>query len=109
MRFVENQILENEVVLFSYPEPFAPYRWYETQPELSYGATDSINASPSKTDLLTKNILKRNVTGIYYFEYLRDLSDSSYSVLSVIFDEGFTERSRTGDFNSVGHIIYFRR
>jgi len=108
VEYIEKRIRANEVVLFSFPEPFAPYRWYERMPDLSFGATDSISANKNETQLKTINLIS-DKTGIYYFDYLHDLSDSSSVVMNTIRNEGFTERDKIGSFNGVGFIYYFIR
>ncbi len=106
--YVEHNILENEIVLFSYPEPFAPYRWYEKRPELSFGATDSIKADYEKSYPKTVDLLSGK-SGVYYFEYLRDLSDSSNVVFDTIKDSGFEIKKEIGDYNGVGKIYHLEK
>jgi len=106
--YVENRVADNEIVLFSYPEPFAPYRWYEKKADLSFGATDSIKADGINASDKTKKLIA-NVSGIYYFEYLNDLSDPSRIVMSTIVENGFVEKEVIGDFNGVGLIYHFVR
>jgi hypothetical protein len=107
VRFVENSIKNNEIVVFEYPEPFAPYRWYERKPDLSFGLTDSIYASDNKTTLLTIETIN-DKSGLYYFEYLRDLSDPNRIVEKVIKDHDFTA-SAVYNFNGIGQVYYFSR
>ena len=106
--YVENRIADNEIVVFSYPEPFAPYRWYEKKEYLSFGAADSIKADPILSTQKTNDLIKSK-NGIYYFEYLNDLSDPTRIVMNVIVENGFTEKEVIGDFNGVGVIYHFVR
>jgi len=106
--YVENRIADNEIVIFSYPEPFAPYRWYEKKEYLSFGATDSIKTEKVNASDKTRELVS-NVSGVYYFEYLNDLSDPTRIVMNVIVESGFTEKEVTGDFNGVGMIYHFVR
>ncbi len=106
--YVENRVTDNEIVLFSYPEPFAPYRWYEKKEDLSFGATDSIKAGNIETSIKTKKLIT-GVSGIYYFEYLNDLSDPERVVMGTIEENGFFEKEVIGDFNGVGLIYHFVR
>lgn len=102
---IVNQNIEaNEVVLFSYPEPFAPYRWYEKN-GYSFGATDSILAT-QKTINITKSLID-NKSGVYYFEYLSGLSDPEHFVESSI--RGDFVLQKTYNFNGVGFVKYYKR
>jgi hypothetical protein len=106
--YVESKINISEIVIFSYPEPFAPYRWYEKKPERSYGATDSIYAGYDLTTLKTENIIS-GVNGLYYFEYLKDISDPNSIVLTTIKNRGFKEKEKIGSYDGVGYIYYFTK
>jgi len=105
--FVETNALDNEIVIFEYPEPFAPYRWYETTPNISFGATDSIASDPLKTAQLTKAITN-NKHGVFYFEYLRDLSDPQRVVEETLKGEGFGVKEIVS-FVGVGQVYYYTR
>lgn len=96
-----------EVVIFEYPEAFAPYRWYAKGKVEAVGATDSISASYTKTFEKTKNIIK-DKTGIYYFEYLKDLSDPEGAVKAALKENGFKEKE-VFNFVGVGHVIYWQK
>lgn len=105
VRFVESRVEESEVVLFSYPQPFSPYRWYARKSHLAHGATDSISADPE----LTKNNVEKIVSskkGVYYFEYLKDLSDPQSIVQNTIINQGFVETA-IHDFPGVGLLYYY--
>jgi len=106
--YIESRLKPSEAVLFSYPEPFAPYRWYEKMPDRSLGATDSIYASSIPSEVITKNAIN-NRMGVYYFDYLKDISDPNSIVLTTIVDSGFKEIQKIGAFNGVGFIYYFGR
>jgi len=101
--WVQSHIKPDEEVLFSYPEPFAPFRWYAN---LGRGATDSILAT-NKSIEITKDLIKdRN--GIYYFEYLSGLSDPQKTVQTAIVDSNFREKN-VYNFNGVGLVYYYVR
>lgn len=104
--FVEGKAKEGEIVLFDFPEPVAPYQWYEKGIVEAYGATDSISSNQDKTIQITKKLIS-NKSGIYYFEYLRGLTDPERYVERVIENEGFTVQE-IYDFIGVGQIIYYK-
>lgn len=105
--FVEQNAKENELALFEFPEPFAPYRWYASDKVEAKGATDSINANVDNTKEKTCELLDGK-DGVYYFEYLRDLSDPQKAVEQVLQEEGFIQESAV-NFVGVGQVHYFKK
>lgn len=105
--FVESSVKENEVVIFEYPQPFAPYRWYETKPEISVGVTNSISANPEETKNLVLAAIS-NRSGLYYFDYLHDLSDPQNTVRTTLNTEGF-KVDAVYNFNGLGQVYYYTR
>ena len=106
--FIENNAKNSDIVIFDYPEPFAPYRWYAKGKVKAIGVTDSIVANAGKTTEITENAIKdRN--GVYYFEYLRDLSDPKQVVEKALDDRGFTIETIYDFFPGVGQIKYWVR
>ncbi|KKR11746.1 MAG: hypothetical protein UT39_C0003G0015 [Candidatus Woesebacteria bacterium GW2011_GWA1_39_21] len=105
--FVEGNIQRSEVAIFEYPEPFAPYRWYEKRPAFSIGVTDSISAGSEETrDILIKTINTK--TGIYYFDYLHDLSDPQDIVRKTLTEQKFSAKEIVS-FSGVGQIYHYRK
>ncbi|OGM18333.1 hypothetical protein A2686_03195 [Candidatus Woesebacteria bacterium RIFCSPHIGHO2_01_FULL_38_10] len=104
---IEHNAREGDVALFEYPEPFAPYRWYAKGKINALGATDSISADNQKTSKITREIVE-NKGGIFYFEYLRDLSDPTRVVERVLKEEKF-EISEVYNFVGVGQVFYWKR
>jgi mannosyltransferase len=105
--FVEEKVQKDEVILMVYPEPFAPYRWYSKKSDAK-GATDSISANEEATKQKTKNALSKN-RGVYYFEYLDDLTDPNGYVMSEIKENGFEVSQEYSQFWGVGKITYWIR
>lgn len=103
--FVEGKMKENEIAIFEYPEPFAPYIWYRTKPLQSVGVTDSISANKKETIKRTEKTIEGK-SGIYYFEYLRDLSDPERFVEGLLEKEGYVVLE-IFDFVGVGQIFYY--
>ncbi|OGM28835.1 hypothetical protein A2962_05135 [Candidatus Woesebacteria bacterium RIFCSPLOWO2_01_FULL_39_61] len=103
--FVEKNAKNDEVAIFEYPEPFTPYRWYATGKVLSQGVTDSISANREKTyEKTQKTIRDRN--GVYYFEYLSDISDPNKFVEEVLIKDGFIILE-VYNFIGVGQVFYW--
>ena len=105
--FVEANAEENEIALFEFPEPFAPYRWYESGKVEAVGATNSVSAGITETKNITKSAVK-DKKGVYYFEYLQDLSDPEGVVTQTLKDEGFTV-GEVFNFKGVGQVFYYNK
>jgi hypothetical protein len=105
--FVEERVAKDEMVVFSFTEPFAPYQWYSKGEVKAKGLTDSILAKENKTREIAEGALK-DTKGVYYFEYLWELHDPNKIVEKTILEKGFEEISAF-DFPGVGIIRYFRR
>jgi len=107
VEFIDENIKENEIVLFENPEPFAPFTWYVKKAE-GFGGLDSISANREKTYGKAEKLLQ-GVEGVYYFEYLKDLHDPQGYLLESIVKSGFYERNKYNLFPGVGEITYFER
>ena len=104
--FVESRIKEDERVLLEYPHPFAAYEWYAKDLSFVRGATDSISVDIQKTSKKTAKALA-GVKGVYYFEYLRDLTDPQ-RVVERVLESGSFEKAAVYDlFPGVGQITYY--
>ncbi len=106
--FLEGNAKEKDIVVFDYPEPFVPYRWYARNKVTALGVADSISVNPALTSKKTKEAIKGK-NGIYYFEYLVDLTDPGRIVEKTLGEEGFKVSKVYGDFVGVGQIKYFVR
>ncbi|MFV1917125.1 MAG: glycosyltransferase family 39 protein [Patescibacteria group bacterium] len=106
--FVELIGKEDEIVIFEFPEPFAPYRWYAKGKVEAVGVTDSISANEKETKQKTiEKVSDKN--GVYYFEYLRDLSDPNQYVQRALADLDFKVSGVYDFFPGIGQITYFVR
>lgn len=109
---IEDLLPSEYSILFHYPEPFSPYRWYESQlttksAAISFGATDSIYATEERT----KDTVKLYVNGkefVFLFDYLRELSDPTNSVGNTLNGLGF-KIDRTYNFSGVGFVYRYKR
>jgi hypothetical protein len=106
-RTIENNLKSGDIVVFTNPEPFAPYQWYEKIPEVSFGATDSVSANEDKTIDKTLEIIEGR-RGVYYFEYLSDLHDPQNYVENTIKELGYKE-DKIYDFSKVGQVYYYKK
>lgn len=106
VNFIETFLSKDNIAVFSYPEPFSGYRWYEKHPEYSFGLTDSIAPNKVQTQMITENTIK-DKKSVYYFEYLRDLSDTDSVVVKSIESFGFTKKNTYSQFVGIGNIYFF--
>jgi hypothetical protein len=105
--FVEKSAQRDEIVAFSFTEPFAPYQWYSKGEVFAKGLADSILVKENKTREIASQAVE-DVNGVYYFEYLWELHDPGRVVEKTLLESGFIEASAF-DFPGVGIIRYLRR
>jgi len=106
VEFIERVANDKEIVVFEYPEPFTPWRWYSSGKVEAFGATDEISADGLKTQERTKSLTK-DVEGVYYFEYLRDLSDPERVIEKTLAEEGFSAKEIFDYFPGVGQVTHY--
>ena len=105
VRFVEGNIKKGEVVIFEFPEPFAPYIWYSKRLNQAQGVTNSIKSDFLKTQKITSETIE-DKSGIYHFEYLKELSDEDDVVQKTLTSSGF-RISKIYNYQGVGFIYYW--
>ncbi|KKQ75693.1 MAG: hypothetical protein US96_C0006G0005 [Candidatus Woesebacteria bacterium GW2011_GWB1_38_5b] len=108
VEYVEMGESATSIALFEFPDPFASYSWYAQGRVDARGATNSILADSPETELKTRSLIS-NKYKIFYFEYLRDVSDPGRLVEKVIFEEGFLESAKTAEFVGVGAITIYEK
>jgi mannosyltransferase len=108
VNFIESVAKEDEVVVFEFTQPFAAYLWYEKGNVEAVGVTDSISAHRTKTQEITRSVVQEK-DGVYYFEYLQNISDPENYVRDVLSNEGFVVEKEYGQFWGVGKITYYSK
>jgi hypothetical protein len=94
------------ILIFSFPEPFAPWRWYES------GQYETLSTGQLKLqtgEALTQQI--KVVTDYRYvllFDYLRDLTDPEDQLRSELWALGFHE-IKALDYPGIGFVRVFTR
>ncbi len=104
---IEKMIQPGEIVGFGFPEPFAPYRWYSKKPQLAYGFTNSISPKDSDTINITQKLLEHR-QGMYYLEYLNDISEPRRTVRKTVEGMGYSVK-KIHNFNGVGFVYYYTK
>ncbi len=97
---------KNSVVVFAFPEAFAPWRWYDDgkYPTMT---TDTLSVQEN-TDLSSL----RKVTDYDYvlvFDYLRDLTDPHNRVTSEIEKYGYQEATEINPTTPIGFVRVFAK
>lgn len=106
--FVEEKAKPKDLVVFEFFNPPAPFKWYSTGKANAIGGTDSYFANKEKTFLkLEKNLAGK--TGVYYFEYLRDLSDPEKFVEQKLQETGFKKGDIYNNFYNIGQISVWEK
>ncbi|OGM13529.1 hypothetical protein A3A76_03615 [Candidatus Woesebacteria bacterium RIFCSPLOWO2_01_FULL_39_23] len=105
LAYLNHTVKNDEIVLFSNPESFAPFTWYKNAAINSGGATNSVSINDEETRFKTELLIK-NRNGVYYFNYLQDLIDPRGIVRDVIAVNNYKKDS-IFVFNGVGEIEYW--
>lgn len=103
IHYLEINAEAEDLALFEFPEPFAPYRWYSRGEVEGFGATDALLADDEKTRVRLESRLATLTGDIYHFAYLRDLTDPNKYVESHIQELGYKKTESTS-FIGVGEI-----
>lgn len=96
---------QNTVVIFAFDQPFAPWRWYVTEPF----TTISTGLSPltQTTDLQTQ-LIQRSPQNVIVFDYLRDLTDPNGLILLTL-DELDYLPGEVYDQPNIGFVRVYQR
>jgi len=95
----------NSVAVFSFPEPFAPWIWYN-QDRYPSIATGTLAISDANLDVLEENYT--NYTYVLTFDYLRDLTDPSNQLLQKIESSGYQPMDFI-DQTNIGFVRVYAR
>lgn len=102
--FVETKGDGSQLALFSFPQAFAPYLWYQHNIIESYAVAK--NFVVSEDDLIQLRVVIKNRKRLYLFQYLTQLTDPANKIGKTIEEEGFV-RIDTYDFPGVGFIYQY--
>lgn len=104
--FVERNADEKTLVLFAFPEPFAPFLWYRRNENLGYGVVN--NFLTDEEDLMRLSPLLENKEKIFYFQYLSPLTDREGKIPVYLNSHGFV-LGKIYNFEGVGFIYQYKR
>jgi uncharacterized membrane protein len=108
IKVIETKFAVNDsLVIFAFDEPFAPWRWYQTQslPTLSTGL-----APLSSVDQFQSHWPQSApIRYVILFDYLRDLTDPHHVIDSALVQNGYNELG-TWSYPNLGQVhIYQQR
>lgn len=106
--WVESSSGHNDLALFEFSAPFAPYQWYEKGQIDSTGGLLKITANVEGTEEYIKTLISDRNT-VYHFEYLRDLTDPQKKIEKVLIENNYKIVSENAKFTGVGKITKWQR
>lgn len=92
VRYVESESQGDEIAVFSFSAPVAPFVWYESK------KIESVGNKVGKEELISKK------QDIWYFEYLADVTDPDRTLLSSLYASGYTI-VKEASFPGVGKVV----
>lgn len=105
--FVSSKLTDNSAVIFAWPEPFDPFKFYiskySTRPIAAHAV---IKNFPGDQQEIYKNLNSINKNEYFVFEYLQPLSDPENFINQWFKDNDFTEKD-IYNFNGVGFIRHY--
>ncbi len=101
--FIESVAKPEDIVLFSFPQPFAPYLWYQ-QKNLGYGVNKNMVINNSDIISLRQVLTTRQT--VFYFQYLSKLTDPQDRIPQTLLEQGFV-LIKTYDYQGVGFIYIY--
>ena len=104
--FVERNHTANSLVVFAFPDAFAPWQWYSKQIVTSLAIAPTFTVKKAELGRFTQQIVA--VDRIFFYHYLTDLTDPAQILPSYFQSLGFTE-TRVVDFPGVGFISVYEK
>lgn len=104
---VELENNDNDLVLFAFPDPFAPYQFYAAKPYQGKGIADKFIFSKEDARNLS-NVLNNTskTANVYYFAYLSQLTDPHNLILKTLENRGYV-RGHIKNYPGVGFIYVY--
>lgn len=104
--YVEGDGGDNSLVIFVFPEPFAPYLWYREGKVEAVGIASRFRVENNDLERLAVSL--NNKEKIYLFQYLTGLTDPTGLTRTYIESLGYRQ-STVKDFPGVGFIYLFEK
>lgn len=104
--FVRESETPKSIVLFAFPEPFAPFQWYDKGTSQAFGVAPKFIVSEDDIENL-KQVLEGKDT-IYFFQYLTGLTDPQMKIQKFL--KGYTNSEESiHDFPGVGFVYVYKK
>lgn len=105
-----NHSASDTVVVFSFPEPFAPWVWYERNLHLDDPILPTLNTGRLTVDEAAIDTLRASTApfdSVLFFDYLTDLTDADGRLRTAILSQG-REETIPYDSPGIGFVRKFR-
>lgn len=96
------------LVLFDFPEPFAPFYWYSSGQVKGVGGLTGLSSQIEQTRTKLSQEIPGDSHHIIYVSYLRDLTDSSKHIQSILDEQQFRQ-TKSVSFPGVGEVITYEK
>lgn len=97
-----------DLAVFEFTEPFAPFRWYSRGEVEGWGGLDSLSANKQPTFNKMQSRMDVLTGDVYHFSYLRDLTDRDGFIEKSLSDSGFI-KTGSKSFHGVGEISKYEK
>jgi hypothetical protein len=104
--YVEDHRSARSIVLFVFPDSFAPWQWYNHNLVPGYGIAP--NFVVNQADLTAKQAQINQNDRIFLFHYLTDLTDANGLTIRFLEHNGYMETGKH-DFPGVGFVSTYER
>jgi mannosyltransferase len=106
VEFIEIKGEAEDLSMFEFNEPFAPYKWYSRGEVEGFGALNELNMDTRQTKDKITGKLSTHSGKIYHFSYLRDLTDNQRFVENVLNELDYL-KLESRSFDGVGEVSIF--
>jgi hypothetical protein len=104
VKIVEEKTSQKSLIIFNFPEPFAPFRFYQTQKNDTLGAVRNFQFDSVSDERIQNRVQGKD--SVFLFDYLSDLTDPKRKSKKTVEKLGFIN-TKTYDFSGVGFIFEF--
>lgn len=104
--YVKESETPKSIILFAFPEPFAPFQWYDKGTSQAFGVAPKFIVSEDDVEKL-KQVVEGKDT-IYFFQYLTGLTDPQNKIQRFLTQHSYREDS-IKDFPGVGFIYVYKK
>jgi len=104
VKIVEEKTSQKSLIIFNFPEPFAPFRFYQTKKNDTLGAVRNFQFDSASEERIQNRAQGKD--RVFLFDYLSGLTDPKRKSKKTVEELGFIN-TQTYDFSGVGFIFEF--